>query len=495
MGCLLACTCVRGNGYTLQYAEATSPNPIRWPSSSLYVSISNSLNEPQPNIKKGSDVIGALRRSLKRWSTVARIDFLEVSSTNQNVSPVTGGDGINLITVAPTRENSSLFRGVNAGHPARTRVYFNASGNIVEADIALSPFQKFSTDGTFGTYDLEATFTHEIGHMIGLDHSTVLGAALQPRQAWNGTFYSPQISGRSLSSDDRAGAQALYGNRSNVPSGSVGGTVTLPGGAPVAGVNVWAEDASDGRVVESSLTRLNGSYRLGNLAPGAYKLYAASLDGPIGLGDLESSRAAYAVSDGRTALRTREIGRVEVQSGSTRAVNVEISTEPSDFVLSVVGINNQASSVAVPLVAGNTYTVFAGGRGVLKDDLLLDTIAVSSPFLHVDRTTIEQEGFGAGIDVISFQVTIDPDAPSGIYSLWTGSKHGALACLVGALVVTDNRIDERLSDILSTDEAAEGPVLDPFANIRIDNLFGREVDPPSAESDLTTNNLLVLTLS
>jgi hypothetical protein len=487
---------VRGNGYTLQYAEATSPNPIRWPSSSLYVSISNSLNEPQPNIKKGSDVIGALRRSLKRWSSVARFDFLELSSTNQNVSPVSSGDGINLITVAPTRENSSLFRGVNAGQPARTRVYFNASGNIVEADIALNPFQKFSTDGTFGTYDLEATFTHEIGHMIGLDHSTVLGAALQPRQAWNGTFYSPQISGRSLSSDDRAGARALYGNRSNVPSGSVGGTVTFPGGAPVAGVNVWAEDASDGRVAESSITRLNGSYRLGNLAPGAYKLYAASLDGPIGLGDLESSRAAYAATDGRTAaLRTREIGRVEVQSGSTRAVNIEISTEPSDFVLSVVGINNQASSVAVPLVAGNTYTVFAGGRGVLKDDLLLDSIGVSSPFLHVDRTTIEQEGFGDGIDVISFHVTIDPKAPTGIYSLWTGSKNGALACLVGALVVSDNRIDERLSHILPTDEDADGPVLDPFANIRIDNSSGGEVDPPSAESNLTTNNLVVLTLS
>jgi hypothetical protein len=59
----------------------------------------------------------------------------------------------------------------------------------------------------------------------------------------------------------------------------------------------------------------------------------------------------------------------------------------------------------------------------------------------------------------------------------------------------DNRIDEKLSQILPTDEAAEGAVLDPFANIRIDNTSGGEVDPPSAESDLTTNNLLVLTLS
>jgi hypothetical protein len=97
--------------------------------------------------------------------------------------------------------------------------------------------------------------------------------------------------------------------------------------------------------------------------------------------------------------------------------------------------------------------------------------------------------------VISFQVTIDSNAPAGIYSLWTGSKNGALACLVGALVVMDNRIDERLSNILSVDEAAEGVGFDPFANIRIDNSPGREVDPPSAEGDQTTTNLLVLTLS
>src|SRR4029077_4667472 len=176
--------CISGQSYTLQFIDQSAVNPIRWPASIVYVSLSTSLNDPPANIKKGSDVVGAVRKALKQWSSVARVDFVELSSSTQSVSSVAGGDGINLITVASTRENSALFRGQNAGQPARTRIYFDASGNITEADIVLNPALKFSTDGSFNTYDLESTFTHEIGHLLGLDHSAVIGSAMQPRQAW-----------------------------------------------------------------------------------------------------------------------------------------------------------------------------------------------------------------------------------------------------------------------------------------------------------------------
>jgi hypothetical protein len=364
-----------------------------------------------------------------------------------------------LITVASTRENSALFRGQNAGQPARTRIFYDASGNITEADIVLNPAQKFSTDGSFNTYDLESTFTHEIGHMLGLDHSAVIGSAMQPRQAWNGTFYVSQLSGRVLSSDDIMGVQALYGARnSQTKSGSISGSLTYPGGTPASGINVWVEDAADGRVVESVVTRASGAYKLGSLAPGAYNLYFSSLDGQSDHTDMDSSKGPLPTSNSKVAaIRTKELGRIEVAEGSARTVNAEVATELFDFQLSILGINNQASSVAVPLIAGNTYTIFAGGKGVVAEDLLSEKLAVSSRYIHVDRTTISQETFGKGIDVVSFQVSIDPNAPPGTYSLWVGSRNGALGCLVGALVVSDG-IANAVADELSP------PTVLPIAN-------------------------------
>src|SRR6266404_2616564 len=312
---LVICGCISGQSYTLQFTDQSAVDPIRWPASIVYVSLSTSLNDPPSNIKKGSDVLGAVRKAMKHWSSAARVDFVELSSPAQAISSIAGGgDGINLISVASTRENAALFRGQNAVQPARTRIFFDTSGNITEADIVLNPTQKFSTDGTFNTYDLESTFTHEIGHMLGLDHSAVLGSAMQPRQAWNGTFYAPQFSGRVLSSDDILGVQALYGARnSQTKSGSISGSLTYPGGTPASGVNVWVEDAADGRVVESVVTRASGTYKLGSLAPGAYNLYFSSLDGPLGHPDMDSSKGTTQTSNPKSAaIRTKEVGRFRV---------------------------------------------------------------------------------------------------------------------------------------------------------------------------------------
>lgn len=75
----------------------------------------------------------------------------------------TAQDNVNLISVTNTGVTFS-----DQNNPGRARVFFDPNtGRIQEADIALNPASQFSTDGTANTFDLEATLTHEIGHMLG----------------------------------------------------------------------------------------------------------------------------------------------------------------------------------------------------------------------------------------------------------------------------------------------------------------------------------------
>jgi hypothetical protein len=186
--------------------EPVSFSAHRWLRNPIIVSLSTSLDSPQANVRAGSDVRAAVQRALRTWSDAAGIQFLETTSSNEKISPGNDGDGVNLITVSAA--NLTEFQ--NSDAPARTRVFFDSGGTIIEADIALNPTAQFSDDGTFGTYDLESTFAHEIGHLLGMPHSGVIGATMQPRQGKNGLYGLPAFTQRSLSAADISAVRALY---------------------------------------------------------------------------------------------------------------------------------------------------------------------------------------------------------------------------------------------------------------------------------------------
>ena len=75
---------------------------IRWPRKTIEVSLSNSLLSPGANIKPDSDVVGAARRALARWSSLSNINFVVTWSPLTSISPAEAGDGISLITIAAT---------------------------------------------------------------------------------------------------------------------------------------------------------------------------------------------------------------------------------------------------------------------------------------------------------------------------------------------------------------------------------------------------------
>lgn len=89
---------------------------------------------------------------------------------------------------------------------ARTSITFDPdTGAIYDADIELNSFDnQFSTGDTAIATDLQAVLTHEVGHLLGLDHSTFENATMQAN--YDGSTLGP----RTLSSDDVAGICSIY---------------------------------------------------------------------------------------------------------------------------------------------------------------------------------------------------------------------------------------------------------------------------------------------
>ncbi len=404
---------------------AQTVRKIRWPRKSIEVSFSTSLLSPGANIKPDSDVVGAARRALARWSSLSNINFVVTWSPVTSVSPAEAGDGINLLTIATTIENEAFNSDSTTG---RTRVFFDPeTGNIVEADISINPRPladdgsdlQFSTDGTPGTYDLEATFTHEIGHFLGLDHSVLLSSTMQGRQAINGTYGLPALTERTLSEEDRQKIRSLYGPRQRV--GRIEGRLAdnrTPGVLiPLNGAIIWAENIANGRVIASDVTAEDGSYKLEGLAPGQYRV-------------IVSSR-----SESAQKFRSFELSsQLAVKADTPALLNSSlVPAQASALNPRVIGLNAELSSVALPLVAGRRVKIYLGGEGV--DQVPGTSISVNSPFFTVDPSSLAREQIAAPFPVVSIELQVAANAPIGEYTIRLQSNSGETAYVPGAITI------------------------------------------------------------
>lgn len=421
--------------YTLQYASQTAGAPqVRWATTTINIALSTSLQSPQANIKAGSDSIGAARRALEHWEEAAGVQFVETVVGNQAISSANQPDGVSLITIANTSENSAAFSGRDA--PGFTRIFFNSqTGAISEADLVINPNQLFSTDGTTGTFDLESVLTHEIGHMLGLEHSAVIGATMQPRLARNGVYTLPARTMSTLSSDDRLGVRSIYNPTSTSgATGSISGTLTFANASAVFGAHVFAIEASTGRVAAGNISLPNGAYRIDGLAAGSYRVVAEPLDEPVAASEIATQRGAYfALLNQQPPFRTIELAtQVNVAAGQTANITQQLASLQPFLNPRFVGINNQISSVPLPLTPGFIYNVQIGGE--LLNQVPSGNVTTNSPFLQIDPASVRQQ-LGASFPVLSFNVAVSADAPPGDYSVRVQATNGEIAYVTGALTV------------------------------------------------------------
>ena len=457
-----------GAGERLETRDSSELDPapqtakrIHWPKRTISIAFSNSLLSPGANIKPDSDVVGAAKRALARWSSLANINFIVNWTAATSVSPADDGDGVNLLTIAVTPENELFNSDSTTG---RTRVFFNPeTGAIVEADISINPRPRaedgtalqFSTDGTPGTYDLEATLTHEIGHLLGLEHSAVLASTMQSRQAFNGTFGLPAMTERTLSEDDRQKIRSLYGPGQQ-RLGRIDGRLVdnrIPGAlTPLSGANIWAENAATGRVMASDVTADDGTYELEGLEAGQYRVMVSPAGG-----------------ENSTGLKFRSFemsNQVVVKANAATPLNSNlVPSQAATLNPKLIGLNAELSSVALPLEPGKRVKLYLGGEGV--DQVPGTSITVNAPFFTVDPATLAREQLSTPFPVISVEVQVAAYVPFGDYTIRLQSNSGETAYVPGAITI---------------DPAAQAALSNPvddfrfFINQHYLDLTGREAD-------------------
>lgn len=142
---------------------------------------------------------------------------------------------------------------------------------IVDVDIMFNPAATFATaSATSSQFDLQSVATHEVGHLLGLDHSTIAHAVMYPYGD------TSQIGVHTaLSTDDMVGVSNLYPGALMSDSTGIEGTVTV-NGAGVYGADVQAIDAKTGNAFSETLTDPSGNFHL-RLFNGTYYVYVQSL--------------------------------------------------------------------------------------------------------------------------------------------------------------------------------------------------------------------------
>lgn len=401
--------------YTLQFTDDTQNVRLHWSKKVIPVTLSTSLLKNQ-NLKAESDILNAVRRSIETWKKAADIEFQVVWSDNQTVSAAgNSGDGISLITIAQTPENLLLFGGDATETAARTRIFFNRRGTITEADIVLNPYSQFSTDETIGMFDLEATLTHELGHLLGLEHSSVVGATMYEHQGKNGVYNLPNISPRSLAEDDISGVRAIYGAKTPEENccGTISGKISLFSGKIANDYQIWAEEAVSGRV-SAGVSAVAGKFKVEGLKAGRYRIYAQE----------------YSTGNNSAV----KLGEYEVENGKTTLVTERITLKPRNFDFQFIGFNGQISQLAIPLNHKKSYLIYVAGKNL---DFARLAVKFNSPYFTVAPDSFVKHDYGSEVTVFSFEVDVSEKAQTGEYSFYLQSKNGAKDYLVGGIVIED----------------------------------------------------------
>lgn len=214
----------------------------------------------------------ALRNALDTWNRVAGTAAHLVEELSPEQRARTDFASTDLHLIAFDEDNSSGYFPAGSGIVALTPISFLADGKIIDADILFNGAYSFSTKGEHGRFDLQDVATHELGHLLGLDHSPWASGSMYPFAD------TAVLLHRSLALDE---AHALVQAYPLAQGAALSAVLRRADAQPLRGAHVVLRDER-GRPVASTLSDSHGALTISGLAPGTYQLYAAPVDHPVG---------------------------------------------------------------------------------------------------------------------------------------------------------------------------------------------------------------------